>query len=72
VIQIQRLSFVLLCLAAFGCGSSTSPSGRDSLTIAGPTPATGWHIRNNGNLQPPSASKTIADNSFSATLHLLR
>ena len=109
MIQIQRLSFVLLYLAAFGCGSSTSPSGRDSLTITGPTPATGsnitlpaqltagwktsvtvsgfqvfrvpcdvtgframWHMRNNGNLQPPSASETIADNSFSAMLHLLR
>ena len=168
VIQIQRFWFVMLCLAAFGCGSSTSPSGRDSVTITGATPATGsnitlpaqffntqgaaivprgsgffsvtvnlgaahdipwsqlnvylltggtndqycgqnlpdsptwqfltpgwktsvtvsgfqvrvpcdvtgframWHMRNNGNAQPPSASETIADNSFPATLHLLR
>ena len=44
MIQIQRLSFVLLCLAAFGCGSSTSPSGRNSLTVTGATPTTGANI----------------------------
>ena len=159
----------LVCLLAGGCNSSTSPSGRDALTITASTPASGssvtlpvqffntqgaaivlrdaklfsvtmninvahdvpwaqlnvylltggtndqycgqnlpdsptwqflskgWkttvtvsgfqvfrvpcdvtgframlHMRNNGNLTPPSPTETIAENSMSTTLHLLR
>ena len=59
-----------------------TPGWKTTLTVSGfqvfrlPCDVTGframWHMRNNGNLTPPSATETIADTSFSTTLHLLR
>src|SRR5438105_3218247 len=59
-----------------------TPGWKTTVTVSGfqvfrlPCDVTGframWHMRNSGNLTPPSATETIADISFSTTLHLVR